>query len=326
MALLFAFYSVKQFLQLCQHFKLATCFWRRHSDPHREKNSEKKFLVNSRFKLWFNKSQAHRGSLSLHSLRLMQLYCCPVKKTEEAPPLAGLCWFNPGGQQLALTAARHQRVIYWCLRVQRWWPLGFDPLAVLSATHHQGDDAQTHRPSVIQRPPATSAQSSVADGETMRKQENGSEVQQFEIADPSINGWEKQLNIYILFDEIQKLRRANTGNRELWVHDQIQRNGLKIAAAVMGCGCSAGIFSVKSNVFLISALIWCINLMTHELVITGVANKSCGGEMKWSHLNLNSSSKKEWESFLRDALSMKSKHIKYIKKKRILNNMSVLIF
>lgn len=35
-----------------------------------------------------------------------------------APPLAGLCWFNPGGQQLVLTAARHQRVIYRCLRVQ----------------------------------------------------------------------------------------------------------------------------------------------------------------------------------------------------------------
>lgn len=33
-------------------------------------------------KLWINKSQACRGSLSLHSLWLMQLYCCPPKKTK----------------------------------------------------------------------------------------------------------------------------------------------------------------------------------------------------------------------------------------------------
>lgn len=72
-----------------------------------------------------------------------------------APPLAGLCWFNPGGQQLVLTAPRHQRVCDLSLpESAEQMTTQIRPLAVLSATRHEGGSrAQTHQPWVIQRQP-----------------------------------------------------------------------------------------------------------------------------------------------------------------------------
>lgn len=50
-----------------------------------------------------------------------------------APPLSGLCWFNPGGQQPGLTAPRHRHVIYGpALRAQSRWPLRFNPCRLIS--------------------------------------------------------------------------------------------------------------------------------------------------------------------------------------------------
>lgn len=65
-----------------------------------------------------------------------------VKKTKQhftrppsvyPPPLSGLCWFNPGGQQPGLTAPRHCHVIYGSLWEGRGrWPLRFDPCRLIS--------------------------------------------------------------------------------------------------------------------------------------------------------------------------------------------------
>lgn len=57
-----------------------------------------------------------------------------------APPLPGLCWFNPGGQQPGLTAPRHCHLIYEAVRASGADDHSGSTPAVLSATHHQGDD------------------------------------------------------------------------------------------------------------------------------------------------------------------------------------------
>lgn len=76
-----------------------------------------------------------------------------VKKTKQhlprppsvcPPPLSGLCWFNPGGQQAGLTAPRHYHVIYGEL-----WELRGDDHsdltpAVLSAMHQEVENTQTY--------------------------------------------------------------------------------------------------------------------------------------------------------------------------------------
>lgn len=69
------------------------------------------------------------------------------------PPLSGLCWFNPGGQQPGLTAPRHCHVIYDSLREWRGDDHSDLTPAVLSATHQEGDDTQTHRRLLIEKKP-----------------------------------------------------------------------------------------------------------------------------------------------------------------------------
>lgn len=60
-----------------------------------------------------------------------------------APPLSGLCWFNPGGQQPGLTAPRHRHVIYGRLWEHRADDHSDSTPAILSATHQEGDNTQT---------------------------------------------------------------------------------------------------------------------------------------------------------------------------------------
>lgn len=62
-----------------------------------------------------------------------------------APPLSGLCWFNPGGQQPGLTAPRHCHVIYGLVRERRADDHSDSTPAVLSATHQEVDNTQTYR-------------------------------------------------------------------------------------------------------------------------------------------------------------------------------------
>lgn len=66
------------------------------------------------------------------------------------PPLSGLCWFNPGGQQAALTAPRHYHVIYGPLREWRGDDHSDLTPAILSATHQDVADTQTYRRLLIQ--------------------------------------------------------------------------------------------------------------------------------------------------------------------------------
>lgn len=108
------------------HFKVEKqYFWRRHHGPasYWEKWCRKwfnlKFLVNCPFILWISKSQAHRASF-VCSLAVADAVVLLSDEEDKgsftpwvcAPPLAGLCWFNPGGQQPVLTAPRHHHVIY----------------------------------------------------------------------------------------------------------------------------------------------------------------------------------------------------------------------
>lgn len=66
------------------------------------------------------------------------------------PPLSGLCWFNPGGQQPGLTAPRHCHVIYGSLWERRGDDHSDLTPAILSATHQEADNTQTYRHLLIQ--------------------------------------------------------------------------------------------------------------------------------------------------------------------------------
>lgn len=82
-----------------------------------------------------------------------------VKKTKQhlprpppvcPPPLSGLCWFNPGGQQAGLTAPRHYHVIYGELWEQRGDDHSDLTPAVLSAMHQEVKNTQTYCRLLIQ--------------------------------------------------------------------------------------------------------------------------------------------------------------------------------
>lgn len=73
-----------------------------------------------------------------------------VKKTKHLPrppsvcppPLSGLCWFNPGGQQAGLTAPRHYHVIYGELWERRGDDHSDLTPVILSATHHEAENTR----------------------------------------------------------------------------------------------------------------------------------------------------------------------------------------
>lgn len=75
------------------------------------------------------------------------------------PPLSGLCWFNPGGQQAGLTARRHYHVIYGPLSECRGDGHSDLTPAVLSPTHQEADNTQTyHRLLIHIKPQAPATQ------------------------------------------------------------------------------------------------------------------------------------------------------------------------